>query len=200
MGMGLAVLSAASKDPQAKDPSKVSYVHAYIARHPGRVWAGALVFFLAASFIFRGYSGIVELPGTYGQQSWVNYLGDWWVGLAVALLWVLPALFGDSAGGWVRGVLANRTLTWLGVISYGAYLWHFAIQNELQTSVSFFAELPPGASTIAMVAVGGVVSVVAGALSYYGVELYFLRRKEPRRDRRAGSAAATAVASAKERG
>jgi peptidoglycan/LPS O-acetylase OafA/YrhL len=190
IGMGLAVLSAASADPQAKDPSKVSSVHAFIARHPARVWAGALVFFLAASFIFRGYSGIVELPGTAGQLGWVNYLGDWWAGLAVALLWVLPALFGDSAGGWVRAILANRALTWLGVISYGAYLWHFTIQNELQRSVSFFADLPLGASTVAMVAVGGVVSVVAGALSYYGVELYFLRRKEPRWRRRARTAPA----------
>ena len=49
--------------------------------------------------------------------------------IAVALL--LPALFGDPGRGLVRRLLANRVLVYLGLISYGAYLWHFAVLIQL---------------------------------------------------------------------
>jgi peptidoglycan/LPS O-acetylase OafA/YrhL len=182
IGMGLAVLSAAFDDPKANLVERLSSAHEVVARRPGLVWGGALVFFLIASFVFRGYSGIVELPGTYPAIGGVSYLGDWWAGLVVALLFALPALFAESAGGWVRTLLASRTLTWLGVISYGAYLWHWAIQRELYEWV--FSDFSQDPATLAVVVVGGVGAVIAGALSYYGVELYFLRRKEPRRNSR----------------
>ena len=49
--------------------------------------------------------------------------------IAVGLL--LPALHGDPSRGLVRRVLANRVLVYLGLISYGAYLWHFAVLIQL---------------------------------------------------------------------
>ena len=51
--------------------------------------------------------------------------------IGVGLL--LPALFGDPSRGFVRQrVLSSRALNYLGVISYGVYLWHFAVLIQLQ--------------------------------------------------------------------
>jgi peptidoglycan/LPS O-acetylase OafA/YrhL len=50
--------------------------------------------------------------------------------IGVGLL--LPALFGDPSRGFVRRILASRVLTYLGMISYGIYLWHFAVLLQLQ--------------------------------------------------------------------
>ena len=47
-----------------------------------------------------------------------------------ALLLLLPAIFGDQTRGWVRKLLANRYLLWLGMTSYAFYLWHLAILNR----------------------------------------------------------------------
>ncbi|MEA2466126.1 MAG: hypothetical protein QOJ57_252, partial [Thermoleophilaceae bacterium] len=44
---------------------------------------------------------------------------------------LVPALFGDPGRGLVRRVLASRVLTFLGMISYGVYLWHFAVLIQL---------------------------------------------------------------------
>jgi peptidoglycan/LPS O-acetylase OafA/YrhL len=40
-------------------------------------------------------------------------------------------MFGDPSRGLVRRLLATRVLTYLGLISYGAYLWHFAVLVQL---------------------------------------------------------------------
>ena len=47
---------------------------------------------------------------------------------AVALLLVLPAVFGpqDRGSSRIRGFLQTRVMVYLGMISYGIYLWHEA--------------------------------------------------------------------------
>ena len=60
----------------------------------------------------------------------------------VAFFLVLPAVFGDNAGGWPRRVSSWRLLGWLGLISYGIYLWH------LETAKLLFNELHLGASSL----------------------------------------------------
>ena len=47
-----------------------------------------------------------------------------------ALFLLLPAVFGDQTRGWVRKLLANRYLLWLGMTSYAFYLWHLVILNR----------------------------------------------------------------------
>jgi peptidoglycan/LPS O-acetylase OafA/YrhL len=66
------------------------------------------------------------------------------------------------------------------VISYGVYLWHLPLGKEL-LEVLPLDSLPQGVASLTMIAIGGLAAILAAALSYYGVELWFLRRKEPRR-------------------
>jgi peptidoglycan/LPS O-acetylase OafA/YrhL len=40
------------------------------------------------------------------------------------LFLILPAVFGRADRGWVRPLLASRPMAFLGLISYGLYLWH----------------------------------------------------------------------------
>ena len=43
---------------------------------------------------------------------------------AFAFFLLLPAVFGPVRSGWVRRLLATPVLAFLGLISYGIYLWH----------------------------------------------------------------------------
>ncbi len=46
---------------------------------------------------------------------------------AFAFFLLVPAVFGPQSIGSVRRLLTRRTLQWLGLISYGIYLWHEAM-------------------------------------------------------------------------
>jgi len=82
----------------------------------------------------------------------------------VALGLLAPAVLG--AGGPVRRLLAWRPLAWVGLVSYGVYLWHLDVLRELDDR----------GLALALVAVGGLaLSLALGAASWYGVERYAQR-------------------------
>jgi peptidoglycan/LPS O-acetylase OafA/YrhL len=84
---------------------------------------------------------------------------------------ILPAVFGDQAVGFVRRVLANRALLWVGLVSYGVYLWQPAIMDELarhDARGALGGAVPAGIASLAL-------TLVVAAASYYGMERYVLR-------------------------
>jgi peptidoglycan/LPS O-acetylase OafA/YrhL len=168
LGMGVAVVSVAVEGRE-----RAPRVVALIVERPGALWGGALVLFLLL--------GYVALPTTVVKPSmsvWEQALQHIGFGL-IALLVLLPAAFGDHAGGLPRAVLRNRTVAWVGLISYGVFLWHFTILRELLLHGA--RDWLPGAPFVAVVAVNTVLALVAGAASYYVVERPFLRLKYRRR-------------------
>jgi peptidoglycan/LPS O-acetylase OafA/YrhL len=69
----------------------------------------------------------------------------------------------------VSSVLSTGPLTWIGKTSYGLYLWH-----SISISFFFYFQMPPW-----LMLISAVLSAFSlTALSYYLVELPFLRLKQ----------------------
>jgi peptidoglycan/LPS O-acetylase OafA/YrhL len=162
-GMALALLSAALQGrARGLQPRAVQL----IARRPGFCWGIALVLYVLLCF------GLGKPPaGGYSdlKEVFLNRL----LGGLMALFLVLPAVFGDSAGGWPRRVLAWPVLAWLGLISYGIYLWHLNLLEQIAgngTSSGLDVFIRLTVSTMA-------IAVAVAAASYYIVERPLLRFK-----------------------
>jgi peptidoglycan/LPS O-acetylase OafA/YrhL len=155
-------------------------------RAPG--WVRALdrapsVSWLAAAVAFWAVSTQVGLGGPiFGAMSDLQYLARQWLYALVALGLMLPAVLGERRRGLPRRVLAWPPLAWLGLISYGIYLWHATMLELLArwgwTDVHV---VHPYVDWL----VGGIAAtVVVAALSYYVVErpALSLKRLVGRRD------------------
>ena len=94
----------------------------------------------------------------------------------VAVPLLLPAIFGPQEVGVVRRLLANRALLWIGLVSYGLYLYHVpAIVQLRDWGLADLGFLHPYVRwTLAAIAAG----LVLAALSYYLVERPALRQKD----------------------
>jgi peptidoglycan/LPS O-acetylase OafA/YrhL len=88
----------------------------------------------------------------------------------VALCVLLPAVFGDTEGGVVRRVLADRRLQWVGLVSYSLYLWHLPIVSKLQG-----AGVRGAVGWVGFAVVSVVACLTVAAVSFYVVERPFQR-------------------------
>jgi peptidoglycan/LPS O-acetylase OafA/YrhL len=176
LGMGLAVASATLHGREVK-PAVVRLIE----RRPSLWWAAAFGLFVVMSY---GY----DLPrGLFGNPSGLQLLGEHLTYGAVSFLFVLPAVWGDRLGGMPRRVLALRPVAWLGLVSYGLFLWHARWVGYFteKGAAGWFPQLHSG--FIVMLAVVLGVSLACAATSYYLVERPILRYKDGfRRRRRAG--------------
>ena len=146
-------------------------------RRPWLPWAFALVTFLVVSY---GIGVTGRLDERFGRLQFVerHYLY-----LLTAGALVLPAMFGDFTRGWVRRLLGNRVLLYVGLISYGIFLYHFAVLAQLDKWG--FGDTVRGrwpSLLWIVVAFGGAVLIAT--LSYYLLERPFLDLKRLVRDPR----------------
>jgi peptidoglycan/LPS O-acetylase OafA/YrhL len=170
LGMGLAVVSAwlAGRD---EGPRWLLFV----ARRPWVPWLFAAGCFVLVS---RG----IGITGRDSQSLTVaQVVGEYALYGAVALGLLLPAVFGDDAGGWPRRVLANRALALLGLISYGVFLWHLTL------AIKFAGEGVDSFVPLTLLTLA--VSVPVAAASYVAVERPLLRFKYRRAGPRPSRAA-----------
>jgi peptidoglycan/LPS O-acetylase OafA/YrhL len=183
LGMALAVASVAVGPGDAHRGLPLRLV----VRHPGLAWAGSAAAFagLAALLQPGGLLGIVQALNT--PQPVAETLAA----LALTGLWavllVAPAVFGERSGGWPRRLLAARPLLWLGLVSYGIFLYHLTVAEFLALPADPIHFSEPGlgllgdisvAATPVLIVLTLAVSSLLAAASYYLVELPFLRRKE----------------------
>jgi len=142
-GMGLASASVAwegTRIPQLID------------RCASWSWAFAIALFIALSF---GVSA-----NTLGSVHPIYAV------LALALL--LPATVRSTRANLPARVLSLRPIAWLGLVSYGIYLWH-------QNLIFYFADHIHSGALVFLAS--AVLTLVMASLSYYVVEAPFLRVK-----------------------
>jgi peptidoglycan/LPS O-acetylase OafA/YrhL len=93
----------------------------------------------------------------------------------VAFCLLMPAVFGEPNRGLIRRALQNRTVQWLGVISYGLYLWHLMWLHQFLT---WTATREFQGRTLEMLVFVFVLTVASAALSWAIVERPALRHKD----------------------
>jgi peptidoglycan/LPS O-acetylase OafA/YrhL len=172
LGMGLAVLSARWHDvPVAERPRPLRIV----AERPLVPWAIAAALLIAVS-----QTGMPTLSlATYTMRDWI--LGHIMYGL-LAAFFAMPIMLGvEHRGGIPERLLTLRPVAWLGLISYGIFLWHHPLTGKFRNVQDWTSH----GSAIIYTLVVFAVAVSAATLSYYLLERPLLKFKDPRPKRRA---------------
>lgn len=153
MGMGLAVLSAwlAGRRSTVTAPSWFA----------GASWAAALACFVVVS------KGLGLPLGPTDPRTGSEFLLEQLFRGLFALFLVLPAVFLARRHGIIHRFLSARVMVFLGLVSYGIYLWHEAwIDTFLKVfDYSLFAA-PAGSLALWTLA----LTIPTAALSYWVVE------------------------------
>lgn len=131
----------------------------------------------------RGSSGVLWLAalGVYvalvlvlPPSPFILGRGDQLLGFAglalIALLLLAPAITTDRQAGVPGEVLASRPVAWIGLVSYGVFLWHFFVLKVLIDSIDNWSFVPLLFLVIA-------ISLAIAAASYYALERPILRLK-----------------------
>jgi len=174
-GMALAVLSAWA-DGGGGAPGRLP---AWVGGHPNACWAGAGAVFLLCAQI--GAPVTTAVAEATPRSVAVNVLYAF-----IAVLAVAPAVFASGRSTPVGRILTNPVVAWLGLISYGIFLWQVTVLAELSRA-SFLEGLPGGTFAPTFIA-GLAITCTLAALSYYLVERPLLQRK----DRAGGSVRSSA--------
>ena len=162
-GMLLAVLSV-----RFAHAEKLPRALGLVRRLPGLAWLCAAVAFWAVSTQIGLDGGLLQ---QLTNRSFFERHALYTV-IAVAL--VLPGVFAEPGRGLPGRLLASRVAVYLGLISYGVYLYHDAVIRQLTEST----DLPGVGLRFAVNVVVGIAgAVVLASLSYYVVERPALRLK-----------------------
>lgn len=173
LGMGLAVLSA-------------WFVHTGERPRWLRSTATVAACWVGAAAVFWFLCTQLDLPIAPLFTARQNYVVRLLYSL-VALLLIVPGTIGRRDSGPVRSVFANPVMIWLGLISYGIYIWHEAFQDLY---LRWFDEVAFGADPLAMGLVTMALTVPVSAASFYLVERPAMRFRRstplpgPMRERR----------------
>lgn len=153
-GMGLAVLSAWVAKRERPFPGWMS--------GPGFAlgcWAMAI----GAFWFVSTRLGLPMFPTFTTRQAFAVRV----IYLFIAVVGVLPCVVGRQRGGVVQVLLANRAIVWVGLVSYGIYIWHEAWMILYQR---WFDE-PVLASNFIRMGIFSVVTTIAtAAISWYVIE------------------------------
>ena len=183
LGMALAVVSVA-----AGGPGRSAALTDAIGRRPGLCWSGALVAFAALAVLRSDVDGLLALVAALTTpQPVAQTLAGVALTAAVVVLLLAPAVFAADGSGLPRRLLAAPPLVWIGVVSYGIYLWHLTIAEWIARpampaqfeadGLDLVGRVPFGATPVLFVLTLAASCTVAAA-SYRWIELPALRRKE----------------------
>lgn len=163
-GMALAVLSVAAMH--------LPGLHDRLDRRTRRTWP----WWTAAAALFSWYALRVG-PADFavGYRGWFWHQRQILLGV-VTLLLLLPVVFGTRHGGPLRRLATSGPVVWIGLVSYGLYLWHLDTMRELvdRDVLGLRTLLLRGSGADPAIVVLAVVGAAAGlalaAISWYGLE------------------------------
>ncbi len=143
----------------------------FATEHPLACWGLAFACLtIAAWWAGLGRHPFAPIPTLNLQFQHVLYAG-------VAFFLVAPMVFHDGRRSLPATLLSTRFLAWLGLVSYGIFLYH-------QPLVFAFLDTrlwPPVAGWVLYTVLVVAGTIVLAAASYYAVERPLLRFKEPRK-------------------
>ena len=167
LGMALAVISVRVEERGSEPPAV-----RWIAAHPTAPWLAAAVLYFGSALFWLDPGPIVAGPG----ESRFEYVAGYILFGVIAALVMLPAVFGHtSQAGLPRRIMANRVISWLGLISYGIFLWHYPIAVAL--AEGGVNDWWPDAAFLVLGTLTLAITIVCAALSYYLVERPLMRLK-----------------------
>ena len=103
-----------------------------LADRPGICWGVATFAYLTVVLVDTNFRFAARLP----EESALMFQSKMFLQGIAALFFVLPMALGDRPSR-LRSMAANRHLAWIGVISYGVYLWHQTIIRQLNKWMTF---------------------------------------------------------------
>jgi len=164
MGMLLALVSAWV----AHNGATPKFIR-QVAAVPWLWWMLAAATYWVVSMNVGLPRNLVPLTGTQ------YFLRQFLYGL-MAFFLLLPAVFGEPRRGLIRKFLVWTPVAYIGLVSYGVYLWHQAIigyvrENWLGQTIEFQGALLP------VIVIAGSLTVAIATLSYYLIERPVLRWK-----------------------
>jgi len=148
----------------------------WLATHSGWCWA-------IAAGVLMGMSLSKVFPRPFSKQpdTMASYLGEHILYALVALLMMLPAVFGEREGGLPRRLMGTRAFRWLGRISYGLFLWHAPLLSAFQQRG--WSKLIPNMPFVSLTLLGVPVVIACAWVSWRLVEQPALRLAHARRSR-----------------
>jgi len=163
-GMALAVLSLL---PEVK----ASKFFERVAAQGLACWLGAAAVF--ALLVWVGYS-----EGPFRGSGASLALGSGLLKIPVVVLILLPAIWWRGSRGGVVKLLGSRPVMWVGLVSYGLYLWQVFVIRHLAGPVLYGAEQPLAKPSLLMLTPISLVvyaaTLVVAALSWYLLERHAL--------------------------
>ncbi len=166
LGLLLAVLSVALERRE-----RLPQPLLLLSRRPGVSYGLAFALYLVM---------VVSLPPTPFPLTpdLGNYLAMHLGHAAMAVLIMVPVVFGNPNRGRSRRFLGHPVMVWLGLVSYGVYLWHFSIAYAVGEGGANESFWPTLVFTLGL-------AIPLGAVSWYLVERPMMRFKYRRRKTRA---------------
>jgi peptidoglycan/LPS O-acetylase OafA/YrhL len=140
-----------------------------LRRHDWLPWLLSIVAFWAVSTRI-GFTG--EL---FQHASRRMFLGRHELYSLVAVGLLVPAILAEPRRGTAGRLLGSRLLTYLGLVSYGIYLYHFAVVKQLDDWIGTFPGGPFALRVLVHFVVAAAAATVLASLSYYLVERRALR-------------------------
>jgi peptidoglycan/LPS O-acetylase OafA/YrhL len=142
-----------------------------LRRHDWLPWVGAVVAFWVVSTRI-GYTGM-----RFEHSSRRMFVGRHELYTLVALFMLLPAIFATPGRGVAGRLLGSRVLSYLGLVSYGIYLYHFAAVKQLNDWIGDSIGGPVELQIVLHALMALLVATALASLSYYLVERPVLRLK-----------------------